>query len=89
MLAEKGLDYYEDIPLNLRTGSYFRRETYFKELSDEEVQRIPEKQRKFNESGKIVAIRTHIVQFQPKYPLSDTQNKSGVLFNHEESKYRR
>ena len=87
MLAEKGLHYYEDIPGHLRNGSYFRRETYLKELSNEEVQRIPEKQRKFNESGKMIAIRSHVVQFQPKYPLNDTKNKSGVLFNHEESEY--
>ena len=65
----------------------FRRETYLKELSNEEVQRIPEKQRKFNEYGKMIAIRSHVVQFQPKYPLNDTKNKSGVLFNHEESEY--
>lgn len=88
MLFERGVSYYEDIPTHLRIGSYFRRETYLKELSEDEVQRIPEKHRKFNDYGKMLAVRTHVVQFQPKYPLSDTQNKVGVLFNHEESEYR-
>lgn len=83
MLAEIGLDYYNDISEDLKYGSYFRREIYIKTLTDEELKRIPEKQRKIDADGKMRAIRSHVVQFYPEYPLKDTANKTSVLFNHE------
>lgn len=89
MLAEIGFNYYKDVAVHLQYGSFFRREVYIKELTNEEIQRIPEKQRKFDETGKIRAIRTHIVQFYPKYPLQDTENKACVLFNYEEAEDKR
>ena len=89
MLVDTGLDYYRDIPEHLRLGSFFRREIYFKTLTDEELAKIPTKQRKLDANGKMTAIRSHVVQFYPKYPLQDTKNKAGVLFNYEDAEEKR
>ena len=85
MLVDAGLDYYRDIPEHLRLGSFFRRDIYLKTLTDEELAKIPAKQRKLDANGKMTAIRSHVVQFYPKYPLQDTKNKAGVLFNYEDA----
>lgn len=96
MLAESGLYYYEDIPEHLRLGSFFRREVYYKTLTDEELSKIPEKNRstllhEHSTDGIDIyaTVRSHVVQFYPKYSLQDTENKVGVLFNHEEAEDRR
>ena len=89
MLADAGLDYYRDIPEHLRLGSFFRRDIYLKTLTDEELAKIPAKQRKLDANGKMTAIRSHVVQFYPKYPLQDTKNKAGVLFNYEDAEEKR
>ena len=89
MLVDTGLDYYKDIPEHLRLGSFFRREIYFKTLTDEELAKIPTKQRNLDANGKMTAIRSHVVQFYPKYPLQDTKNKAGVLFNYEDAEEKR
>ena len=89
MLVDAGLDYYRDIPEHLRLGSFFRRDIYLKTLTDEELAKIPAKQRNLDANGKMTAIRSHVVQFYPKYPLQDTKNKTGVLFNYEDAEEKR
>ena len=89
MLVDVGLDYYRDIPEHLRLGSFFRREIYFKTLTDEEIAKIPTKQRNIDDNGKMTAIRSHVVQFYPKYSLQDTKNKVGVLFNYKDAEDKR
>ena len=89
MLADAGLDYCRDIPEHLRLGSFFRRDIYLKTLTDEELAKIPAKQRNLDANGKMTAIRSHVVQFYPKYPLQDTKNKAGVLFNYEDAEEKR
>lgn len=90
MLAEIGVDYQKDIAEHLRLGSFFRRESYYKTLTAEEIEKIPEKNRstllhEHSTDGIDIysAIRSHIVQFYPGYPLQDIENKVGVLFSHE------
>lgn len=83
MLAENGVDYYA-VPENLRLGSFFRRETYEKALAPTELAKIPEKQRILDENGEMKVVRSHIVAFSPKMPLTEIVNKSGVLFLSEE-----
>lgn len=83
MLAEKGVDYYA-VPENLRLGSFFRRETYEKTLTQTELAKIPEKQRILDKNGEMKVVRSHIVAFSPKIPLTEIANKSGVLFLSEE-----
>ena len=89
MLADAGLDYYRDIPEHLRLGSFFRRDIYLKTLTDEELAKIPAKQRNLDANGKMTAIRSHVVQFYPKYQLQDSENKAGVLFNYEDAEEKR
>lgn len=81
MLADVGIIYEHDIAEHLRLGSYYRRELYEKALSDEELARVPEKQRKLDENGKMVVTRSHVVQFRLGSPLHSIKNKADVLFN--------
>ena len=83
MLAEKGVDYYA-VPENLRLGSFFRRETYEKTLASAELAKIPEKQRILDENGEMKVVRSHVVAFSPKMPLTEIANKPGALFLSEE-----
>lgn len=83
MLAEKGVDYYA-VPENLRLGSFFRRETYEKTLAPVELAKIPEKQRILDENGEMKVVRSHVVAFSPKMPLTEIANKPGALFMSEE-----
>ena len=84
MLKEqKGIDYFTAIPEDLRNGAYFRRETYVKVLTTEDISKIPEKQLKADESGEIRAIRSHIVQVFLGVTLDSISNRAGVLFRNE------
>ena len=54
MMRMKGYCFWEDTDPAFMRGTFFRRENYLKELSSEEVERIPEKQREnlvFSQSG--------------------------------------
>lgn len=83
MLAEKGVDYYA-LPEEYRLGSFFRRETYEKTLTPAELAKIPEKQRILDENGEMKVVRSHVVAFSPKMPLTEIANKPGALFMSEE-----
>ena len=79
MLAEKGVDYYA-LPEEYRIGAFFRRETYKKMLSSEELAKIPEKQRILDENGKMTVVRSHVVPFSLGMRLDEIANKEGFLF---------
>lgn len=83
MLAEKNVNYY-DLPENLRYGAFFRREVYEKILTTEEIDKIPENQRIFDENGQMKVIRSHVVEFSLGMSLTKIDNKTEVLFNHAE-----
>lgn len=83
MLAEKGVDYYA-LPEEYRLGSFFRREVYEKTLAPEELAKIPEKQRTLDENGEMKVVRSHVVAFSPKMPLTEIANRPGALFMSEE-----
>lgn len=80
-LKEKKNVNYFDLPVKLRCGSYFRRETYQREMTDEELASIPEKNwpKTKNENGKIVVTRSRIVPFFTEKTLSDLSNKADAL----------
>lgn len=81
MLKEKGVNYYTTIPEDLRNGAYFRRELYYKELSEDELSRIPEnKLPKKNSDGKYYVIRSKVVQFNFGCKLQELENKVEALF---------
>ena len=79
MLTEKGVDYYA-LPEEYRIGAFFRRETYKKTLSSEELAKIPEKQRILDENGKMTVVRSHVVPFSLGMRLDEIANKEGFLF---------
>ena len=79
MLAEKGVDYYA-LPEEYRIGAFFRRETYKKMLSSEELAKIPEKQRILDENGKMTVVSSHVVPFSLGMRLDEIANKEGFLF---------
>lgn len=87
MLHLDGIDYYA-LPEDLRIGAFFRREVYEKELTDEEVSRIPEKNRVAGADGKIRATRSRISQFYVGGRLEDVANKEGFLFGEEKPVFR-
>lgn len=81
-------DFYKDTPIDFVRGSYFRRESYYKNLSKDEVDKIPEKNRKTllherSTDGKTdtwSALRSHVVQFYPEFPLAKAENKVTEIF---------
>lgn len=77
---EFGIDYLNDIPEDLRLGSYFRRELYDKILTDEEMAKIPVKHRILDDNGNVVATRSRIVQFYLGKPLLEIEDKVNTLF---------
>ena len=83
MLADIGIDYYKDIAEDLRVGSYFHRENYMKELTEEELAKIPENKREFDLFGKMSVMRSHVVQFKLGNPLHALTNKVEALFGRE------
>ena len=80
---EADIDFENDVDEIYRRGAYFRRENYLKELSVDEIERIPVNRRKFDDDGKMRVIRSHVVRFSLGARLVDIENRPGVLFNKE------
>lgn len=90
MMKEKGYEFYRDTPPSFLRGTFFHRENYLKVLSEEEVGRIPEKQRgglqkKELGGGKVEysCIRSHVDVVDLPYRLTDTKDLVNVLFGNE------
>lgn len=88
MMRMKGFCFYEDTDPAFMRGTFYHRENYLKDLTDEEVSRIPEKQRAnlVHECGNTTTNhyacwRSHIVPMNLPYRLTETQELEGVLFN--------
>lgn len=77
---KKNVDYFS-LPVHLRCGSYFRRETFLKELTDEELAVIPKKNwpNVVSPNGKPAVVRSRIVPFFTEKTLSDLSNKAEAL----------
>ena len=90
MMKEIGYDFYRDTPPSFLRGTFFHRENYLKVLSEEEVGKIPEKQRgglqkKELGGGKVEysCIRSHVDVVDLPYRLTDTKDLVNVLFGNE------
>jgi tRNA(His) 5'-end guanylyltransferase len=93
MMKEKGYDFYKDTPEAFLRGTFFHRETYLKELTEEELSKIPQNQRcnlvhdtETDLKGNAIkdrwcCWRSRIVPMVLPWRLSDTKDVSGVLFN--------
>jgi tRNA(His) 5'-end guanylyltransferase len=86
MMRMKGYCFYEDTDPAFMRGTFYHRENYLKELSDEEVSRIPEAQRCSNPNlvkginGSYSCWRSHIVPMVLPYRLTETEDLEAVLF---------
>lgn len=92
MMRMKGHCFYEDTDPAFMRGTFYHRENYLKDLTDEEVARIPEKQRynlvvgvETDIDGSEIATtyacwRSHIVALDLPYRLTETKDVEGVLF---------
>ena len=87
MMRMKGYCFYEDTEEAFLRGTFWQRENYLKDLSDEEVKRIPENQRQnlYHGSGTTTnqwaCWRSRIAKKDIPYRLTDIENKVEVLFN--------
>lgn len=93
MMRMKGHCFYEDTDPAFMRGTFYHRENYLKDLTDEEVARIPEKQR-YNlvidieeelngkeKSRGYCCWRSHIVPMVLPYRLTETEDLEAVLFH--------
>ena len=97
MMRMKGYCFYEDTEEAFLRGTFWQRENYLKELSKEEVDKIPENQRSNlvhdEETDLTGAIRgetwacwrSRIAKKDIPYRLTDIENKVDVLFNGREA----
>ena len=93
MMKDKGYEFYRDTDESFIRGTFFHREVYEKELSKDEVDRIPAKRlEEMVELGQLAysnycgqesyfATRSHIVQMKLPYRLTDTDNLPFILFH--------
>lgn len=75
MLSEKGID-WNLYPDSFKYGTFIRSEKVLKKLTDNELKKIPEKNRP---SGSIV-LRSQVMVFNP-HPFDCAPNKVSILFN--------
>ena len=87
MMRMKGHCFYEDTDTAFMRGTFYHRENYLKDLTDEEVSKIPEKQRKnlVHDAGNMTSNhyacwRSHIVPMNLPYRLTETADLEKVLF---------
>jgi tRNA(His) 5'-end guanylyltransferase len=93
MMRMKGHCFYEDTDPAFMRGTFYHRENYLKALTDEEVAKIPEKQRsnlvvdvETDIDGSEMATnyacwRSHIVAIDLPYRLTETSDLEKVLFS--------
>ena len=88
MMRMKGHCFYEDTDPAFMRGTFYHRENYLKDLTDEEVARIPEKQRKNlvhvdgnMTTNQYACWRSHIVPMNLPYRLTETADLEQVLFS--------
>ncbi|MBO6031782.1 MAG: tRNA(His) guanylyltransferase Thg1 family protein [Prevotella sp.] len=88
MMRMKGYCFYEDTAPAFMRGTFYHRENYLKDLTDDEVAKIPEKQRNnlVHDAGNMASNhyacwRSHIVAMNLPYRLTDTKDLVTVLFD--------
>ena len=84
MLKSVGVDFSKDIDEDFRYGAWFRRVVFQKELDAETLAKIPEKQRKLDEDGKMRVIRSEVIQVKFKMPISKMSNRNNVILNEDD-----
>jgi len=86
MMRMRGYCFYEDTPEEFLRGTFYQRKVYDKKLSEEEVSKIPERNRPKADGNGIVSVtRSDIFKMDIPYRLTDIENKIGVLFRNEQA----
>lgn len=86
MMRMKGYCFYEDTFESFMRGTFYQRKSVRKELSENDLMRIPEGERpKMDSNGKTYVMRSEISRLNVPYRLTDIENKVGVLFSGEEA----
>lgn len=92
MMRMKGYCFFEETPPSFLRGSFWRRETFRKRLTKEEVGRIPERQRANldhevvrDATGQVLeecfsCVRSRIAEVELPWRLTDTKDIEEVLF---------
>lgn len=91
MMRMKGYCFYEETEEAFLRGTFWHREAYLKDLTKEEVERMPEKQRcnlchevtsdsLGSRSERWACYRSRIAKIEMPYRLTDIENKVDVLF---------
>jgi len=82
MMRMKGYCFYEDTDPSFLRGSFFQRCVFNKELTDDDLSKIPEKVRPPKDSdGKCIVVRSEVREINIPYRLTDIDNKTDVLFH--------
>ena len=81
MLRDVGVDFSKDIDEDFRYGSWFKRVVFQRELDAETLAKIPEKQKKLDELGRMFVTRSEVRQMKLGMPLSMMANRVEVLVN--------
>ena len=84
MLKSIGIDFFKDIDEDFRVGSWFRRIVFQKELDEKTLAKIPEKQRKLDNNGKMLVTRSEVRQVKLGMQLSQMSNRLPVLLRDEQ-----
>lgn len=84
MLKNIGIDFNKDIDEDFRYGAWFRRVVFQKELDAEALAKVPEKQRKLDENGKMLVTRSEVRQIKFGMPLSKMANRLEVVLGDEQ-----
>ena len=80
----KNVCYEEVLTESQRNGAYFRREVFQHELSNDELQKIPENHwPPADENGNRAVTRSRVVEFSFGMPISQIENRVAALFYHE------
>jgi len=84
MMRMNGYCFYEDTDEAFMRGSFFQRQVFQKELTEEDLAKIPEKVRPMaGDDGKVMVTRSEIRRMYIPYRLTDIANKTGTLFRNE------
>lgn len=90
LMRMKGYCFFEDTEEAFLRGTFWQRENYQKELTDAEIQSIPEDQRntlmpRLSDGKCCMCWRSRIAKMEIPYRLTDIENKVDVLFRGAES----
>lgn len=81
MMRMRGYCFYEDTDEAFMRGTFYRRQVFKKDLSSDELSRIPAKNRPMpDEDGIVRVTRSDVMRLYVPYRLTDIRNRTDFLF---------